>query len=309
MMDEKQFTMDDFVNDGQNNEQQRFVVYTDGSCIPNPGPGGWAYQIMDQNDEIKISEDSGSDSDTTNNKMELTAVIKALDDDNIKKQSIVKIKSDSQLIINTMTKNWKKKENTELWTQLDNVELTKQLKLEWEWVKAHAGNKGNESVDKKANQKARMTHISKSNELNMVDVSNKNETIRIAKATSEIHMSKEAFVLVKENNSKKGNVIDTAMIAGIQAAKKTHDLIPLCHQINLTKVDLNFKLDEDSCIINIFSEVKCKSSTGVEMEALTAVSIAALTIYDMLKAVDKKILINNIHLLSKSGGKSGEFKY
>jgi len=99
------------------------------------------------------------------------------------------------------------------------------------------------------------------------------------------------------------------MIAGIQAAKKTHDLIPLCHQINLTKVDLNFKLDEDSCIINIFSEVKCKSSTGVEMEALTAVSIAALTIYDMLKAVDKKILINNIHLLSKSGGKSGEFKY
>ena len=122
-------------------------------------------------------------------------------------------------------------------------------------------------------------------------------------------MSREAFVLVKENNSKKGNVIDTAMIAGIQAAKKTHDLIPLCHQINLTKVDLNFKLDEDSCIINIFSEVNCKSSTGVEMEALTAVSIAALTIYDMLKAVDKKILINNIHLLSKSGGKSGEFKY
>mgnify|MGYP003322623675 CR=1 FL=1 len=87
---------------------------------------------------------------------------------------------------NYQIKNWKKKENTELWTQLDNVELTKQLKLEWEWVKAHAGNKGNESVDKKANQKARMTHISKSNELNMVDVSNKNETIRIAKATFQL---------------------------------------------------------------------------------------------------------------------------
>ena len=275
----QQSSIDDFVTDSN---VSHYVVYTDGSCIPNPGPGGWAYEIRNSQDEI-IESLSGSDKNTTNNRMELTAVIKSLKSDYINNDSFVTIKSDSQLIINTMNKNLTKKENVDLWEELEEFKKIKNLRCEWEWVKAHAGNEGNESVDKTAIQKARMTHISKSNELNMVDVSNKNETIRIAKATSEIHMSKEAFVLVKENNSKKGNVIDTAMIAGIQAAKKTHDLIPLCHQINLTKVDLDFKLDEDSCIINIFSEVKCKSSTGVEMEALTAVSIAALTIYDMLK--------------------------
>lgn len=307
-MDEKQFTIDDFVNDEEINEL-RYIIYTDGSCIPNPGPGGWAYEIRKADNQTKVSDRSGSDPSTTNNKMELTAVIKALNDDKVEKKSIVNIKSDSQLIINTMTKNWKKKENKELWNELDEIIFNKQLKMEWEWVKAHAGNEGNEIVDKQANQKARMTHISDDNELNMVDVSDKNETTRIAKATAEVLMIKDAFVLLKNNNSDKGNVIDTAKIAGIQAAKKTHDLIPLCHQINLTKVDLDFELNDSEYIIKIVSTVKCKGSTGVEMEALTAVSIAALTIYDMLKAVDKKILINNIHLLSKSGGKSGDFKY
>ena len=144
----------------------------------------------------------------------------------IKKKSEIIIYTDSKYVKNGITdwikkwktNNWKSSnrkpvKNKDLWVKLDNC-CSKHTVI-WKWVKAHAGNKGNESVDKKANQKARMTHISKSNELNMVDVSNKNETIRIAKATSEIHMSKEAFVLVKENNSKKGNVIDTAMILSL----------------------------------------------------------------------------------------------
>ena len=217
-MDEKQFTIDDFVNDEEINEL-RYIIYTDGSCIPNPGPGGWAYEIRKADNQTKVSDRSGSDPSTTNNKMELTAVIKALNDDKVEKKSIVNIKSDSQLIINTMTKNWKKKENKELWNELDEIIFNKQLKMEWEWVKAHAGNEGNEIVDKQANQKARMTHISDDNELNMVDVSDKNETTRIAKATAEVLMIKDAFVLLKNNNSDKGNVIDTAKIAGIQAAK------------------------------------------------------------------------------------------
>jgi cyclic pyranopterin phosphate synthase len=304
-MEEKQFSIEDFV---QYSDSKKFIIYTDGSCIPNPGPGGWAYEIRDQ-DENKIIDSSGADKNTTNNRMELTAVIKAFEDDVIPINSNVVIKSDSQLIINTMTKNWKKKENIELWDQLSNIIIKKNLKCDWEWVKAHAGIEGNENVDKKANAQARMTHLSSNGDVNMVDVSDKKKTIRIAKATSKVIMSEEAFHMVQNNNSKKGNVTATARIAGIQAAKKTHELIPLCHQINLTKVEIDFELDVSLNSISIFSEVKCNSSTGVEMEALTAVSVASLTIYDMLKSVDKKILINEIHLISKSGGESGDFKF
>ena len=118
-MDEKQFTIDDFVNDEEINEL-RYIIYTDGSCIPNPGPGGWAYEIRKADNQTKVSDRSGSDPSTTNNKMELTAVIKALNDDKVEKKSIVNIKSDSQLIINTMTKNWKKKLESQMYQLLEN---------------------------------------------------------------------------------------------------------------------------------------------------------------------------------------------
>ena len=146
-------------------------------------------------------------------------------------------------------------------------------------------------------------------DVNMVDVSDKSQTIRVATAVSKIKLSKTAFEMTKSNDSKKGNVLATARIAGIQAAKKTHELIPLCHQINLTNVNINFILDDDLGIVTVDSEVKCIGNTGVEMEALTAVTVASLTIYDMLKSVDKRIVINDIHLISKSGGKSGDFNY
>ena len=165
-----------------------------------------------------------------------------------------------------------------------------------------------ENVDHKANQEAKMSHFSKEGNVNMVDVSDKNQTIRVAKATSIIKLSKTAFEMTKSNDSKKGNVLATARIAGIQAAKKTHELIPLCHQINLTNINIDFILD-DSGFITVDSEVKCIGNTGVEMEALTSVTVASLTIYDMLKSVDKRIVINDIHLISKTGGKSGDFNY
>ena len=138
--------------------------------------------------------------------MELTAVIKAFEDDVIATDSNVVVKSDSQLIINTMTKNWKKKENIELWDQLSNIIIKKNLQCDWQWVKAHAGIEGNENVDKKANAQARMTHLSINGDVNMVDVSDKKNTIRIAKATSKVIMTEEAFLMAKNNNSKKGNV-------------------------------------------------------------------------------------------------------
>jgi len=284
-----------------------FIVYTDGSCIPNPGSGGWAYEIRNSMDEI-IDSSSGFDKNTTNNRMELTAVIKSFQSDYIKSNSVVTIRSDSQLIINTMNKNWKKKENTDLWNDLDEYKKSKNLHCEWEWVKAHAGIEGNENVDQKANQEAKMSHLSNDGNVNMVDVSDKNQTIRVAKATSKIKLSKTAFEMTKSNDSKKGNVLATARIAGILAAKKTHELIPLCHQINLTNINIDFILD-DLGFITVDSKVKCIGNTGVEMEALTSVTVASLTIYDMLKSVDKRIVINDIHLISKSGGKSGDFNY
>ena len=300
----QQSSIDDFVTEPNLNY---FIVYTDGSCIPNPGSGGWAYEIRNSMDEI-IDSSSGFDKNTTNNRMELTAVIKSLQSDYIKNNSVVTIKSDSQLIIHTMNKNWKKKENIDLWNDLDEYKRSKNLRCEWEWVKAHAGIEGNENVDQKANQEAKMSHLSKDGNVNMVDVSDKNQTIRVAKATSNIKLSKTAFEMTKSNDSKKGNVLATARIAGIQAAKKTHELIPLCHQINLTNINIDFILD-DSGFITVDSEVKCIGNTGVEMEALTSVTVASLTIYDMLKSVDKRIVINDIHLISKSGGKSGDFNY
>lgn len=300
----QQSSIDDFVTEPNLNY---FIVYTDGSCIPNPGSGGWAYEIRNSMDEI-IDSSSGFDKNTTNNRMELTAVIKSLQSDYIKSNSVVTIKSDSQLIIHTMNKNWKKKENTDLWNDLDEYKKGKNLHCEWEWVKAHAGIEGNENVDQKANQEAKMSHLSNDGNVNMVDVSDKNQTIRVAKATSKIKLSKTAFEMTKSNDSKKGNVLATARIAGILAAKKTHELIPLCHQINLTNINIDFILD-DLGFITVDSKVKCIGNTGVEMEALTSVTVASLTIYDMLKSVDKRIVINDIHLISKSGGKSGDFNY
>lgn len=151
---------------------------------------------------------------------------------------------------------------------------------------------------------AELTHFNEFGEAIMVDVSEKEITARQAIATGVIYMSKECYEKVKAGNMKKGDVLGVARIAGIMGAKKTAELIPLCHILNLTKVEIQFSFLEEYAI-----EAKCivkvQGQTGVEMEALTGVNIALLTIYDMCKAVDKAMHIENIHLLEKSGGKSG----
>jgi cyclic pyranopterin monophosphate synthase len=153
----------------------------------------------------------------------------------------------------------------------------------------------------------KLSHLDKKGKAKMVDVSDKEINLRTSSASAEVILSKESFQAVKNNSVAKGDVLSVARIAGIQAAKKTSELIPLCHNIFISSVTLDFKLNEDKNSIIITSETKTNSVTGIEMEALTAVSIAALTIYDMCKALDKGIKIKNIHLLSKTGGKSGGY--
>lgn len=149
------------------------------------------------------------------------------------------------------------------------------------------------------------THFNQAGEAIMVDVSEKEITSRTAIASGKIFMSKACYDMVKEGNMKKGDVLGVARIAGIMAAKKTSDLIPLCHILNLTKVEIRFEMDDNTSSIEAISIVKTDGKTGVEMEALTAVNITLLTIYDMCKAVDKGMVIGQIKLVEKSGGKSG----
>ncbi|GAB4307296.1 cyclic pyranopterin monophosphate synthase MoaC [Pseudothermotoga elfii] len=152
------------------------------------------------------------------------------------------------------------------------------------------------------------SHIDKKGNIRMVDITSKENTERIAKALAIVQMNQETLFKIKENEIKKGDVITTAKIAGIIAAKRTSELIPLCHNINLTHAEIEFILREEQNSIEIISTVKCREKTGAEMEALTAASVAALTIYDMCKSIDKSMVIEKICLLEKSGGKSGHWK-
>ena len=152
------------------------------------------------------------------------------------------------------------------------------------------------------------THINASGEANMVDVSGKVETVREARAEAFVHMAPATLQLILSGDHHKGDVFATARIAGIQAAKKTWDLIPLCHPLLLSKVEVQLESNEAESYVRIESRCKLAGKTGVEMEALTAASVAALTIYDMCKAVQKDMVIGQIRLLEKTGGKSGHFK-
>lgn len=155
----------------------------------------------------------------------------------------------------------------------------------------------------------RLSHINQGGKAEMVDVTDKAQTVRTAEAYGKVILGEQVFNLVAENNIEKGDVLTTAKIAGISAAKKCSELIPLCHNIFISKVDVELKLNKKDFSVEILSFAKTTSQTGIEMEALTATSIAALTVYDMCKGVDKSIVIKNIHLLSKTGGKSGDYKY
>jgi len=155
---------------------------------------------------------------------------------------------------------------------------------------------------------AKLTHIDVAGEAHMVDVGDKAATMRVAVAEGAIRMRRETLDLIVSGNAKKGDVIGTARIAGIMAAKKTSDLIPLCHPLLISKVSIDITPDSTLPGLRVEATVKIEGKTGVEMEALTAVSVACLTLYDMAKAADKDMEITDIRLKAKSGGKSGEYK-
>lgn len=156
---------------------------------------------------------------------------------------------------------------------------------------------------------ANFTHFNQDGEAIMVDVSQKDITMRIAIAEGSIKVNQEVFRSIKEQTNKKGDVLAVARIAGIMAAKKTSDMIPLCHPLFITKVMIDFELDEENYMIKAIATTKVNGKTGVEMEALHAVSVTLLTIYDMCKAIDKSMEISDIRLLHKEGGKSGVYDY
>lgn len=154
----------------------------------------------------------------------------------------------------------------------------------------------------------KLTHLNESNNPKMVNVAMKEDTQRKAIASGKITMSKEAYFAILDQKIKKGAVLQTAVVAAIMGAKKTSEIIPMCHNIFLSGVDIEIKQDDEVCAFILQAKVKTCGKTGVEMEALSAVSIGLLTIYDMAKAIDKTMVISDILLESKSGGKSGEFR-
>jgi len=154
---------------------------------------------------------------------------------------------------------------------------------------------------------SKFTHIDDEGRVRMVDVTAKKPTVRTAVAGGVIDMNPETFDLIQNQKVKKGNVLETARIAGIMAAKKTSELIPMCHPLNITHIQVDFSPDASESCMGIEATVRAIDQTGVEMEAITAVSVAALTIYDMCKSYDKEMTISKIQLLKKSGGKSGTY--
>lgn len=155
---------------------------------------------------------------------------------------------------------------------------------------------------------SKLTHLSDTGEANMVDVGNKAVTSRLAQAEGRVEMLPETLEMILSGNAKKGDVLGTARLAGIMAAKRTHELVPLCHQLLISKVEVSIEPDHEASALHVVASVKVNGQTGVEMEALTAVSVTCLTIYDMAKAVDRGMRIEGIRVLEKSGGKSGTYR-
>ncbi len=163
---------------------------------------------------------------------------------------------------------------------------------------------------KKTKPKAekKLSHLDRKGRAVMVDVSSKTSTCREAVAGGSVYMKKQTLDLITDHRIAKGDVFETARLAGIMAAKRTSDLIPLCHPLNITSVTIDFKPDRGKNRVDINARVKCTGQTGVEMETMAAVAVSALTVYDMCKAVDREMVISDIMLIEKQGGKSGKWK-
>ncbi len=284
-------------------------IHTDGSAQGNPGPGGWAAIIIEDGSRRDLH---GAEKHTTNNRMEILAVIEGLAA--LPASAQVTVYSDSTYVVNTMTRNWKRKANQDLWARLD-AEIARR-RVQWQWVRGHDGNTLNEEADRLAKKEAgitrrspsggSLTHLDESGKARMVDVGGKPDTQRVAVARGSVVMKPETLALIESNGLEKGDVMGIARVAGIMAAKNTSQLIPLCHPSPLTQVTVDLEADARENAVNITATARTTAKTGVEMEAMAAVSVAALTIYDMCKSVDRAMRVEGIRLVRKSGGKSGD---
>jgi len=299
-------------------------IYTDGAYHPVLSRGGWGAVIVEDG---KKSVFSGTvEGETTSNRMEITAALEGIL--STPSGAGVVVYTDSQYLFGCMSRGWKRKANLELWDKLDKA--AGQRRVRWEWMGRNTDNpfhkeahdmannlvvqgggkkplkSGGKEAVSESSAEEKLTHIDEHGRPRMVDVLNKPDTHREAVARGLVMIKPSTLELIKKGDVPKGDVLAVAQMAGIMAAKQTPGLIPLCHPILIGNVKVDFDISEVDSSIEITATVKSLGKTGVEMEALTAVSVAALTIYDMCKAVDKGISIDKMRLIRKSGGKSGE---
>jgi len=283
-------------------------IYTDGAYNPVLGQGGWGAVLLDSGQKRTFS---GVAKITTSNRMEITAALEGILQ--TPQGSEVVVFTDSQYLFGCMAKGWQRRANRDLWEQLD--EAVSERKVRWQWIDRNTRNSFHKEAHTLATTLAsqsekpvvteELTHIDTSGRPRMVDVTQKPDTQREAVARGVVRMKVSTLDLLKRGDVAKGDVLAVAQLAGIMAAKQTPNLIPLCHPVLIGDIRVEFSLDEENSVVEITTTVKSTGKTGVEMEALTATAVTALTIYDMCKAVDRNIQIENIRLIRKSGGKSG----
>ncbi len=292
-------------------------LYADGGYNPARGQGGWGVVIVENSQKRSFS---GVVKQTTGNRMEITAALEGIR--HTTKEVEVTVYTDSQYLFGCMTQAWQRRANRDLWEEMDGA--VKERQVRWEWIDQSQGNAYHKEAHNLATTAAsegravpyeyalavapeepKLSHIDETGRPKMVDVSAKPDTQREAVARGSIRMQPGTFKLIQEGKVTKGDVLTTAQLAGIMAAKQTPYLIPLCHPLLISEVKVDFRPDEKESCIEVTATVRSTGKTGIEMEALTAVAIAALTVYDMCKAVDRGMRIENIRLVKKSGGKSG----
>ena len=302
--------------------QKVVELYTDGAYNPVLGQGGWGAVILENSQKRVLS---GMVKRTTSNRMEITAALEGIL--HTRQHSQVVVYTDSQYLFGCMTKGWQRRANRDLWEQLD--EAVSERQVQWEWIdrdaktpfhkEAHTlatnlasqGEMPRPVPSEKQKERTRapiveeLTHIDALGRPRMVDVTQKPDTQREAVAKCRVRMMASTLDRLKRGTMPKGDVLSVAQLAGIMAAKQTPHIIPLCHPVLIGDIKVEFSLDEENSVVEIITTVKSVGKTGVEMEALTATAVTALTIYDMCKAVDRGIQIESIRLIRKSGGKSG----
>jgi cyclic pyranopterin phosphate synthase len=295
-------------------------IYTDGAYNPVLGQGGWGAVVVEDGQKRVFS---GVVKRTSSNRMEITAALEGVL--RIPQGGEVVIHTDSQYLFGCATQGWQRRANRDLWEQLD--EAVSQRKVRWEWLERDTKNLLHKEAHALATNLAsqaempasaekrtgvsevqvagRLTHVDELGLPRMVDVTGKPDTQREAVAKCRVRMKASTLERLKGGAMPKGDVLAVARLAGIMAAKQTPHIIPLCHPVLIGDIKVEFSLDEENSTVEITTVVKSIGKTGVEMEALTATAVTALTIYDMCKAVDRGIQIESIRLIRKSGGKSG----